>query len=710
MHIQLYRFGSRSFIVTLFIVLTVAIIGVEHLAIQYQRKSIGRDAERNLTAIADLKVQQVTSWIGERRASAEVVGRRSLFADQIAQWLKRGAVEDDTASAIKTRLAVVAKAFRYRAVTLVDAQSRPLLGTHEFPGISEEIKKAVAETVRTGDAVILDFHRSVDNSARHPKIDILAPVYARESESSPVAVLIFDIDPETSLHPLVESWPTSSVSAETLLVERHGDRVRYVTDLRHQKDAQFKLNLPIDQADLVEAMGLKGQHGVVTGVDYRGVNVLAVSRPIPDSPWLLVAKIDNAEIYAPIQMLAGVTALVTAILMLVAGVTTIAWMRAQRRSEEKFHGFAEAADQVFWIAKLSPESIEYVNPAFERIWGCGVDDLYRHPRFWTEAIHTEDRPRVVAAFENWIHGTPGARYNVEYRIVRPDGQIRWIADRGFILKSRDRAISRIAGIAEDISEQKRAEEALRQANAESEERVRSRTAELEKSHQELQALTAIQESFQEEERKYIARELHDELAQKLTVLKLQIASLMPAVSARESGLTRQVRDVNSLLTETINGVGKIAARLRPVVLDELGLAIALRDLVEEFSQRTKIECEFSVHPADLSVDNALATPLYRMVQESLTNVARHAQATEVIVSLYRDSTGRITLDVNDNGKGFSSVDQSARKSFGLIGMRERAAILGGEMKIHSRPGAGTSIEIVVPEKRNPPQISARPAG
>jgi signal transduction histidine kinase len=321
----------------------------------------------------------------------------------------------------------------------------------------------------------------------------------------------------------------------------------------------------------------------VTGVDYRGVKVLAFLRPIPDSPWLMVAKVDRAEIYSPLQELAGMTAAVTAMFILAAALASIAWMRAQHDNEEK----------------------------------------------------------------------------------------------------------------------------LRQANTELEQRVKSRTAELERSHQELQALIAVQESFQEEERKRFARELHDELAQKLTVLKLQIAAIMAAASAKDPGLTQQIQDVNSLLTETIHAVGQIAANLRPVVLDELGLVAALRDLAEEFSDRTKVECELSVHPADLSVDGGLATALYRMVQESLTNVARHAQATEVMVSLYRDASGTITLDINDNGKGFASVDQSLRRSFGLIGMRERAAMLGGEMKIHSQPGAGTSIEIVIP--RSTDQSSGRAA-
>ena len=568
------RLSARAFIAGVFAVLAAAIAGVGYLVFDYQRQSISRDAVEHLSLVAELRAQQVTSWMSERRASAKMQGRHSFLADEIGRWLKQGAVEGDAKAAIKSRFASIAESYGYRTVTLLDAEGYPLLSTSQPPEVNAAEYRAAAEVMRTGNVVISDFHLSANQDKSEPEIDILAPVYASPNDASPVAVLVFDIDPETSLHALIESWPIPSLSAETLLVGRDENRVRYLTDLRHQKDAQFNLQLPLDQPDLVEAMGLTGQQGVVTGVDYRGVKVLAFLRPIPDSPWLLVAKVDGAEIYAPLQIRAGITALVTAILILAAALTTIAWARARRESEEK----------------------------------------------------------------------------------------------------------------------------LQRANTELEERVKSRTADLERSRQELQALTAVQESFQEEERKRVARELHDELAQKLTVLKLQIASITSVVSAREPCLTQQIQEMNLLLTETITAVGQIAANLRPVLLDQLGLVTALHELVEEFSERTRVECEFSVHPADLSVDDGLATPLYRMVQESLTNVARHAQATEVIVSLYRDPAGKITLDINDNGKGFASVDQSMRRSFGLIGMRERAAMLGGEMKIHSQPGVGTSIEIVIPAR------------
>jgi signal transduction histidine kinase len=561
---------ARSFIAIVFGILAFGIAGTGYFVFDYQRHLTGRDAEQRLAAIAELRSEQIAAWISERRANARVQGRRSLLAGAIARWLEQGSPDGATASAIKSQLALIAQSYDYRTVTLLDAQGRPRLSTLAPPEISGVESAAAAEAMRTGNTVISDFHLSVGGGNEgEPEIDILAPVYAGDDKSSPVGTLIFDIDPEISLHPLIESWPTPSPSAETFLVERAENRVRYLTDLRHLKNAQFNLDRPIEQADLVEAMGLRGQRGLATGVDYRGVTVLAYLRPIPDSPWLMVAKVDRAEIYSSIQALGGIMALLTAIFIFFAALATISWVRARR-------------------------------------------------------------------------------------------------------------------------------DAMQEANRKLEERVKSRTAELEISHQELQSLTAVQESFQDEERKRIARELHDELAQKLTVLKLRIAPLMSTLSAADPGSTRQIQDVNELLTETISAVARIAADLRPVVLDELGLVPALRDLVEDFSEWNKVHCELSIHPEDFCVDNRVVTPLYRMVQESLTNVARHAQATEVMVSLHRDASGKITLDINDNGKGIANVDQSMRKSFGLIGMRERVAMLGGEMKIHSQPGAGTSIEICIP--------------
>ncbi len=128
--------------------------------------------------------------------------------------------------------------------------------------------------------------------------------------------------------------------------------------------------------------------------------------------------------------------------------------------KEMFRKFVDSAGEVFWIMNIQPELILYVNPAFEHIWGRPVAELYRNPRLWMDSIHIDDRPRIMEAFSNWIQKVPGSVYDVEYRIVRPDGNIRWISDRGFALLQEDGPGSSVAGIAADITDRKIAEENL----------------------------------------------------------------------------------------------------------------------------------------------------------------------------------------------------------------------------------------------------------
>ena len=128
--------------------------------------------------------------------------------------------------------------------------------------------------------------------------------------------------------------------------------------------------------------------------------------------------------------------------------------------ERMLRGFVDASNAVFWIMKTHPELVLYVNPAFERIWGLSPSELYRQPRLWMDSIYIDDRPKIMEAFSNWVEKVPGSGYDVEYRIIRTDGETRWIHDRGFALYEEKDGNSRLAGIAEDITERKTAQEEL----------------------------------------------------------------------------------------------------------------------------------------------------------------------------------------------------------------------------------------------------------
>jgi PAS domain S-box-containing protein len=221
------------------------------------------------------------------------------------------------------------------------------------------------------------------------------------------------------------------------------------------------------------------------------------------------------------------------------------------------------------------------------------------------------------------------------------------------------------------------------------------------SEERLHALTAYLESVREEERTRIARELHDELGQALTGLKMDLTWVRDRLAL--SGLTvapavlrEKVIDMAQLVDATIATGRRIATELRPGILDDLGLVAALEWLAEDFHRRTGVPCDFHADRYDLSVGRKEATAFFRIAQESLTNVTRHAQATAVQMRL-RTEPPDLILEVRDNGRGLAQApDTTGRTSLGLLGMRERAVHLGGTVEIEGAPGKGTRVTARIP--------------
>jgi signal transduction histidine kinase len=210
------------------------------------------------------------------------------------------------------------------------------------------------------------------------------------------------------------------------------------------------------------------------------------------------------------------------------------------------------------------------------------------------------------------------------------------------------------------------------------------------SRQKLRALAAYQEEMLELERKHIAREVHDELGQLLTALKMDI-SLVRLRFGDNLPLQEMIEGMRSLVEQTINVVRQVASNLRPAVLDH-GLAPAIEWLADDFAQRWSIPCRVDTDESEIELDEQQSTAVFRVIQESLTNVARHAQAQEVVISL-RASKQQLWVIVKDDGCGFDTVAVGKARGFGLFGMRERLLALGGTLRIVSAPGQGTSVGI-----------------
>ncbi len=220
---------------------------------------------------------------------------------------------------------------------------------------------------------------------------------------------------------------------------------------------------------------------------------------------------------------------------------------------------------------------------------------------------------------------------------------------------------------------------------------------LDESRNQLRGLSARREEAREEERKYIAREVHDELGQILTGLKLNVSVLDHKLAADSPELRGQVQEAMQLTDRALAVARNIASALRPAALD-MGIVSALEWLTGRFSANTGIKCEMHISDTDVALDESHAIALFRIVQESLTNVSRYAKAEKVDVDLHKEADDYV-LKVRDNGCGF---DASTKKidSYGLLGMRERALMLGGELIINSSPGNGTEIVVRIPVNRH----------
>lgn len=223
---------------------------------------------------------------------------------------------------------------------------------------------------------------------------------------------------------------------------------------------------------------------------------------------------------------------------------------------------------------------------------------------------------------------------------------------------------------------------------------RNSEIELKASRQRLRELMAQNEAIREGERKHVAREIHDELGQVLTALRMDVSLLDMRFGAQNPALAEKTADMKSLIDRAIQGVRNVAVHLRPTSLN-MGLLPAIEWLGSEFTARTGVPCAVDVHHAEVEPDEARAVVVFRLVQESLTNIGRYARATQVNITLARHGDA-LWLEVRDDGQGFDVAAATQRRSFGLLGMRERALALGGSVNISSAPGEGTVIGLTIP--------------
>jgi PAS domain S-box-containing protein len=382
--------------------------------------------------------------------------------------------------------------------------------------------------------------------------------------------------------------------------------------------------------------------------------------------------------------------------------TLSALNEASLKSEAHYRALIERSwDGVLLLT--STGAITYASPSTHRILGHKGDDLIIQNAF--ALMHPEDSPRIIPQFQILL-SRPEETMTAEFRYQHKDGSWRWLESTATNLLE-NRNVQALVINYRDITERKSNEDALRQARDELERRVLERTAELvaaneslieqiaerNRTEAELQRLSHRLVEVQEQERRAIARELHDEIGQILTGLKmtLEFTRRLPAEAASD-GFDRVYRQVNDLLAYVRN----LSLDLRPAMLDDLGLLPAIFWHIDRYTSQTEVKVNFIHSGIDGRYAPEIETGIYRIVQEALTNVARHSQVKDVTVLLWANPES-INVQIEDQGVGFNPESVMASiHSNGLTGMRERAALLGGRLTIESAPGSGMCVTAELP--------------
>lgn len=354
------------------------------------------------------------------------------------------------------------------------------------------------------------------------------------------------------------------------------------------------------------------------------------------------------------------------VLVLIRDVTdaTLAEQRI-RESEVKYRTLVEQANDAIFIANLKGQLL-IVNPAATRISQFSMEELLKLK------IHDLTVQEQLAAMpfkmEQIIRGEAASS---ERLLKRKDGSLIDVEITAKLI-----APDRFLAFVRDISQRKLVEKALLQ------------------SREDLRKLSNHIENIREEERLHISREIHDELGQHLTVLKMDVSRLAKRIGQLDESVVLEFQHILTAINDMVLAVRRISTELRPGLIDDLGVAAALEWYGQDFEKRTGIHTEVACNVPDEAIRKDWNIGLFRIFQESLTNVARHSKATQVNVSLEKDGS-KLVLLIEDNGRGFDPAGNTETKTLGILGMKERAMMMGGTYTIQSSPGKGTVVEVVL---------------
>ena len=748
---------TRRLLLTLYAILAAALIAFGVFSYTAYEASLSEQVQERLVAIASLKTTEISAWRAERIGDGELLQR----TPGLGGLVERALSEPDQAAAREELihwLQQVQKTNDYSQVSLVDASGKRVLSASpEGEVVDEGLTREAAEAMATGKVTIADFHR--DGSLGTPvHLSVAVPIVSEAADGKPIAVIAMRVDPTVFLFPYIQQWPGNSPTAETVLVGRAGDDALFLSELRHGAAPAASIKVPLTATDVPAVQAALGRTGVMTGVDYQGVPVVAATKPVPDSPWAIVARMDAAEVYTPVRARLRLT-IVAEIITLgagllgvlhVLGLQSVRLDRERLDDEAKHAWLATAVDSSLsevYVVDVDKMVFEYVNRG--ALLNIGYSSEEMSAMSPVDILPELTKDSLVAAVLPLLSGEQ-ERTNFKSTHRRKDGSEYPVEAYLQRVPREDKQLLLVN--VHDITERRTAEAKLLEHQEHLEAEVAERTQELATTNEELAAMNEEYEASNEE-----LRSLNAEAIEAARETERLNAALAKADNAKSDFLTsmshelrtplnsvigfsdvmlkglagglneeqhRQMEMINNsgrhllLLINDVLDLSKIeAGRMEPTP-ESFDLATeAVRALESLRPQADKRGLRLEAAGTEASCEIVSDCRMVRQILFNLiSNAVKFTAAGSVSVEVV-ERAGSCEVKVTDTGIGIAGEDMARIfDAFTQVGMRNDhpdgtglglavssrlAHLLGGDLTVQSTFGEGSTFTLTLPKEQEP---------
>jgi PAS domain S-box-containing protein len=660
------RFRAGLAFLLLFVLLAAGIVTTGYRYYRKYEKHYHAEVDRQLSIVADLKVSELVQWRKEWMGDASFLFKNAALSALVRRFVETPQ-DPDAKRLLQTWITKYQTNLGYARVFLMDTQGVMRMSAPEAsPIVMPHLGQDAAAGLGSGQIAILDLHRDTPDGPVY--MAIMVPIFGEQASRRPLGLIALVIDPASYLYPFIKRWPTPSRTAETLLVRREGNEALFLNELRFQTKPALTLRAPLDRTTMPAVQAALGREGIMEGIDYRGVPVVAALRTIPDSPWALVARMDVAEAYAPMrEHLWQVVIMVGALLLGAGSCVVLIWWQQRGRFYREFAEMDTSVRRMATVVRDSNDAITIQDFAGRiTAWNRGAELMYGYSEAEAllQNIERLTAPGKVDEQRDFTRRlvTGEAITAFETQRVAKDGRVLdvWLT----VTKLMDAAGTPvgIASTERDITERKRAAEEVQRLNADLEQRVVERTAQLEEANKELESFSYT-----------VSHDLHAPLLHVQGYVNMLAREVGGQLSERGRRYMKTIEDASRKMGVLIDDLlafsrmGRADMSETMVNLDSL-VQDTLGDL-EPVTRERNIVWTIPPLPA-VQADPAMLKLALTNLLSNAVKFTRQRNPAEIEIGCDGMEGERVILFVRDNGVGFDP--QYAHKLFGVFQRLHRA--------------------------------------